>query len=325
MNYLFRSMDRGDSWERISPDLTYNDKNKIGDIQYQTIFAISESPLKFGLIYVGTDDGRVHVTKDSGITWTELTGHVPQKKWISRLAASAFDLGTVYMSQNGKRDDDFAAYVWKSTNFGKTWKDISGNIPCGPVNVIREDPKNKNILYVGTDFGVYVSIDGGKSWQVLPNNLPTTYVHDLVIHPRDSILVAATHGRGMWAMDVKNLQQLTAETLAKNLHLFEIDPAKLPRQRWWGWSGGQDAYIHYYLKDAQEVKVMIKDQSGKTVRELKGTGDAGLNLAVWDLKPEKVEKKKDEKPKSPYVGPGKYKVVIKAGSISQEGLIEVRK
>lgn len=325
MNYLFRSMDSGDAWERISPDLTYNDKNKIGDIQYQTIFAISESPLKFGLIYVGTDDGRVHVTKNSGITWTELTGGVPQQKWISRLAASAFDLGTVYMSQNGKRDDDFAAYLWKSVNYGKTWQDISGNIPCGPVNVIREDPKNKNILYVGTDFGVYVSVNGGKSWHVLPNNLPTTYVHDVVIHPRDSILVAATHGRGMWAMDVKNLQQLTEKTLAKNLHLFEIDPAKLPRRWRRGWFGGQDAYIHYYLKDTQKVKLVIKDQSGTIIKELKETGDAGLNLAVWDLKPEKVEKKKKEKPKSPYVEPGKYKVVIKAGSISEEGIFEVKK
>jgi hypothetical protein len=129
----------------------------------------------------------------------------------------------------------------------------------------------------------------------------------------------------MWAMDVKHLQQLTEKTLAKNLHLFEIDPAKLPRRWWRGWYGGQDAYINYYLKDAQEVKLEIKDQSGKTIRELKGTGDAGLNLAVWDLKPEKVEKKKDEKPKSPYVEPGKYKVVIKAGSFSQEGLIEVKK
>ncbi|UCH92661.1 MAG: hypothetical protein JSV88_20520, partial [Candidatus Aminicenantes bacterium] len=215
MNYLFRSMNRGDSWERISPDLTYNNKNKIGDIQYQTIFAISESPLKFGLIYVGTDDGRVHVTKDSGITWTEITGGLPQQKWVSRLAASAFDLGTVYMSQNGKRDDDFAAYLWKSFNYGKTWQDISNNIPSGPINVIREDPKNKNILYVGTDFGVYVSVNGGKYWHVLANNLPTTYVHDLVIHSRDSILVAATHGRGMWAMDIKNIQELTEKILAK--------------------------------------------------------------------------------------------------------------
>jgi hypothetical protein len=172
-----------------------------------------------------------------------------------------------------------------------------------------------------------VSINGGNSWQVLANNLPTTYVQDLVIHPRDSILAAATHGRGMWALDVKNLQQLTAEILAKNLHLFEIDPAKLPREGWWGWFGGQDAYIYYYLylKDAQEVKLVIKDQSGTVIKELKGTGDAGLNLAVWDLKPEKVEKKETGKPKSPYVEPGKYKVVITAGSTSQEGFIEVTK
>ncbi|MCP5054170.1 MAG: hypothetical protein GY940_43790, partial [bacterium] len=227
MNYLFRSMNRGDSWERISPDLTYNDKKKIGDIQYQSIFAISESPLKFGVIYAGTDDGRLHVTKDSGRTWTEIIKGLPYGKWISRIAASAYDLGTVYVSQNGKREDDFAAYVWKSTDFGKTWTDISGNIPCGPVNVFREDPRNKNILYVGTDLGVYVTLDGGKKWQVLHNSLPTTFVSDLVIHPRDDIMVASTHGRGMYAMDVRNLQQLTPEVQAKSAHLFDTLPAKL--------------------------------------------------------------------------------------------------
>jgi photosystem II stability/assembly factor-like uncharacterized protein len=118
------------------------------------------------------------------------------------MVASAFDLGTVYMTQNGKRDDDFTAYVWKSTDFGRTWKSIAGNIPMGPVNVIREDPVDRNILYVGTDTGVYVTTDGAKTWTVLGANLPATYVHDLIVHPRDNILVAATHGRGMWAMDV---------------------------------------------------------------------------------------------------------------------------
>jgi photosystem II stability/assembly factor-like uncharacterized protein len=324
MNYLFRSMNRGDSWERISPDLTYNDKNKIGDIQYQTIFAISESPLKFGLIYVGTDDGRVHVTHDSGGKWTEITKGLPYGKWVSRIAASAFAEGTVFMSQNGKRDDDFAAYLWKSTDYGKTWRDISGNIPCGPVNVIREDPKNKDILYVGTDLGVYVSVNGGVQWHVLANNIPTTFVHDLVIHPRDGILAAATHGRGMFAMDVSQLQQLTTEILAKKVHLFETLPAKLPQRRWWGWGGGQNAYIHYYLKDAQTVELVIKDPSGKTVNEIKGTGDAGLNMVKWDLTFKESEKVEKEKPKTPYVEPGKYTVVLTAGSISLEGAIEVR-
>jgi len=201
MQYLFRSRDRGDSWERISKDLTYNVKSNMGDIPYQTIFSISESPLKFGLIYVGTDDGKVHVTMDSGKTWMEIMKGLPYQKWVSELVASAYDLSTVYMTQNGKRDDDFAAYVWKSTDYGKTWVDISGNIPLGPVNVIKEDPVNKDILYVGTDIGVYVTTDGGKTWNILGGNLPSTFVQDLIIHPRDNIIVIATHGRGMWAMD----------------------------------------------------------------------------------------------------------------------------
>ncbi|MCP5106212.1 MAG: glycosyl hydrolase, partial [bacterium] len=254
MNFLFRSMNRGDCWELISPDLTFNDPKKIGDIQYQTIFSISESRFQFGLIYVGTDDGRVHVTRDGGKKWTEIGKGVPVK-WVSEIVASAFDRATVYMTQNGKRDDDFKAYVWKSVNYGKTWRDISGNIPCGPVNVIREDPANKNILYVGTDLGVYVSIDGGKYWQVLAGNFPTTFVHDLVIHPRDRILVAATHGRGMWAMDVSHLQQLDKNVLEKKAHLFAPCSAQLPVRKNWRWRGGKTAAFHYYLKTPQTVKL----------------------------------------------------------------------
>jgi len=203
MQYLFRSRDRGDTWERISPDLSYNIKSEMGDIPYQTLFSISESPLKFGLIYAGTDDGKVHVTKDGGQNWQEIMDGLPYRKWASRIVASAFGLGTVYLTQNGKRDDDFAPYIWKSTDYGKTWQDISKGIPLGPVNVIREDPSDKNILYVGTDIGVYVSKDAGATWDVLGGNLPSTFVHDLIIHPRDNIIVIATHGRGMWAMDAE--------------------------------------------------------------------------------------------------------------------------
>ncbi|MCD6346860.1 MAG: hypothetical protein J7L96_05500 [Bacteroidales bacterium] len=204
MQYVFRSKDRGDTWERISPDLTYNDPKQLGDIQYQTLFCLSESPLKYGLLYAGTDDGRMHVTKDGGISWTEITDGMAPHRWMSRVVASRFNLSTVYATQNGKRNDDFAAYVWKSDDYGKTWKDISGNIPAGSVNVIREDPKNPGILYVGTDNGVFVTKDGGKKWQVL-GDLPSTYVHDLIIHPRDNIIVIATHGRGMWALDANKI------------------------------------------------------------------------------------------------------------------------
>ncbi|MFC2098440.1 WD40/YVTN/BNR-like repeat-containing protein [Bacteroidota bacterium] len=200
MQYVMMSRDRGDTWEYISPDLTYNNPKKMGDISFQTLSSISESLRKFGLIYAGTDDGRLHRTKDGGKTWTEIVGGLPANRWISRVEASRFDLATVYLSQNGKRDDDFQVYLWKSTDFGDSWKDISGNIPVGPVNVVREDPINKNIIYVGTDIGVYVSRDGGKTYNVL-GDLPSTYVHDLVIHPRDNMIVIATHGRGIWVLD----------------------------------------------------------------------------------------------------------------------------
>jgi photosystem II stability/assembly factor-like uncharacterized protein len=207
MQYLFRSLDRGDTWERISPDLTYNIKSEMGDIPYQTLFSISESPLKYGVIYVGTDDGRIHVTKDGGKSWQEIMKGLPYRKWVSRMVASQYDMGTVYMTQNGKREDDTAAYVWKSTDYGQTWKRISGNIPCGPVNVIREDPIDRNILYVGTDIGVYVTSDGGKTWNILGNNLPSCFVQDLIVHPRDNVIVIATHGRGMWAIDATGVNK----------------------------------------------------------------------------------------------------------------------
>jgi len=201
MQYLLRSPDQGNTWEQISPDLTYNTPSEMGDISYHTLTSISESPLKYGLIYVGTDDGRVHATRDGGKRWLEIMEGLPYQKWVSRIVASAFDINTVYMTQNGKRDDDFTPYVWKSTNYGKTWVDISKGIPLGPVNVVREDPKDKNILYVGTDCGVYVTTDRGDTWNVLGGNLPMTYVHDLVIHPRDNMVAIGTHGRGVWVLD----------------------------------------------------------------------------------------------------------------------------
>ena len=201
MQYLFRSPDMGSTWERISPDLTYNDPEKYGDIQYQTIFSISESPLKYGLIYAGTDDGRIHITKNGGNNWNEITSGLMKNKWISRVVASENKMSRVYLTQNGKRDDDFAPYVWKSEDYGNTWDNITANIPLGPVNVIREDPSDEKILYAGTDTGVYTSTDRGKSWSVL-GDLPTVYVQDLVIQPGNNILVIATHGRGIWALDI---------------------------------------------------------------------------------------------------------------------------
>jgi photosystem II stability/assembly factor-like uncharacterized protein len=206
MQYVMMSRDKGDTWEFISPDLSYNDPAKRGDINYQTISVLDESPLRFGLLYAGTDDGRIWRTKDGGKVWTEIrNGAVPQK-FVSRIVASAYDLGTVYITQTGRRDDDFQVYIWKSIDFGDSWQDISGNIPLGPVNVIREDPVNSQILYAGTDGGVFVSKDGGKKWDIL-GTLPFSYVHDLAIHPRDNMIIIATHGRGIWVMDANPVNE----------------------------------------------------------------------------------------------------------------------
>lgn len=207
MNFLFRSENRGDEMVKISPDLTNNKLEEIGDIPYQTISTISESYHKPGVIYVGTDDGNLHVTHDGGKTWEGIENGIAANRWISQVEASRHQDGTVYMAQNGKRWDDMTPYLWKSTDQGKTWESIVSNIPSGPINVVREDPKHEGVLYVGTDLGAYVSTDGGKEWHVLGGNLPTTFVSDLVIHPRDEVLVVSTHGRGLWAMDVRHITE----------------------------------------------------------------------------------------------------------------------
>jgi photosystem II stability/assembly factor-like uncharacterized protein len=208
--FLFRSPNRGDSWSRISPDLTNNKTEEMlrkhsSAIPYQTIVAITESPKRAGLLYVGTDDGRIHSTADTGKEWVELTSRIPVRRWISRIVASAHDEATVYITQQGRSDDDFAPYVWKSTDSGRTFTSIASNLPTGAVNVIREDPRVPGTLYVGTDMGVYVSRDGGAKWDVLGGGLPSTQVSDLQVHSRDNVMVISTYGRGMWALDLGKL------------------------------------------------------------------------------------------------------------------------
>jgi photosystem II stability/assembly factor-like uncharacterized protein len=204
--FVFRSTDRGGTWQRVSPDLTSNDPAQMllksaSAIPYQTIVALAESARKQGLLYAGTDDGRLHVTQDGGRSWTDLTAALPSRKWISRVVPSQWADGTVYVTQRGREDDDFAPCVYKSTDYGKTFVSIAANIPAGPVNVIREDPTSATTLYAGTDFGAFVSADGGQRWQVLGGNLPSVQVSDLQYHPRDHVIVISTYGRGMYAMD----------------------------------------------------------------------------------------------------------------------------
>ena len=204
--FVFRSTNRGITWERISRDLSANDPTQMlpmssSAIPYQTVVALAESPLKSGVLYVGTDDGRLHVTIDGGKTWVDLTSSLPVRKWVSRIVPSRSTEGTVFVTLRGREDDDFAPYVYKSTDQGKTFTSIAANVPAGPVNVIREDPAEANVLYLGTDFGAFISTTGGRQWHVLGGNLPSTQVSDLQVHPRDNVIVIATYGRGMWAMD----------------------------------------------------------------------------------------------------------------------------
>jgi photosystem II stability/assembly factor-like uncharacterized protein len=313
--YVHRSMDRGQTWKRISPDLTTNNPKKQGDVPFCTITTLSESPLKFGLIYVGTDDGNVQVTKNSGVSWKKIMNGLPANKWVSRIIASKFHEATVYVSLSGYRDDDFTAYIYKSTDYGQTWIDIKNNLPCGPINVVKEDPKNKDILYVGTDIGTYISADGGKNWSTLINNMPVTYVHDLTIHPRDNILVAGTHGRSIYALDVSSIQKFDSSIQAKDIHIFEMKTISIPKD-WW--KPRDTVAITYVLKSPQqEVKITVLDAKGSIIKHLKGTGDEGFNQAFWDLSTD--IKKREEY----YAKEGVYTVMIQAGSLSTEQKVKL--
>ncbi len=204
---LFKSINRGDNWTCISPDLTTNPgPEKQGDVPYGTITTISESPIQAGLIYVGTDDGNVQVTRDDGNSWSKISDELPDK-WVSRVAASEHELGTVYVSFTGYREDDFEKYLFMSRDFGRTWKSIAGSLPSESINVIAEDHRDRDTLYVGTDLGVYATLDRGEKWISLCNGLPTSAVHDMVVHPRENELVIGTHGRSVYILDVNDIRK----------------------------------------------------------------------------------------------------------------------
>ena len=205
-NRLFKSLDRGDSWTPISPDLTSQPATQ-GNVPFGTLTSLSESPLQNGLLYAGADDGYMHVTFNDGEEWTRIDTGLP-RTWISRVVASQHNLATVYVSLTGYREDDFTSYLFRSIDFGSTWQSISSGLPAESINVIREDPTNNQILYVGTDLGVYVSLDQGATWLSLCANLPTTPVHDLVVHPRDNELVIGTHGRSVFVADITPVQEV---------------------------------------------------------------------------------------------------------------------
>lgn len=328
-NRLYKSLDQGNSWT-MSPDLTKNiDTDEVqimgqyialprcglldrgeecilsrndGVRNYSTLVTIAESTIMPGLLWVGADDGNVQVSRDGGATWTEVGQNVPggtMTYYVSRVEASHFDPATAYISLDGHRSDDLRPYVFVTRDYGRSWQSISANLPAhGNVHTVRQDLRNRNLLYAGTEFGFYVSFDEGGSWQAFMNNLPTTRVDDVLVHPRDNDLVLATHGRSVLIMDdISALQALTPEVLASDVHLFEPRDAVLWKEdrtlarsvtgnkTWQGDNGPRGTVIQYYLDDDTrgDVNLTITDlRTGEVFRDLEGTGEAGLNRVEWD-------------------------------------------
>jgi photosystem II stability/assembly factor-like uncharacterized protein len=313
-NQLFKSADRGDKWMIISPDLTTAnpEKNKptggitddtTGAETHCTIITISESPVRPGLLWVGTDDGNVQLSRNDGVSWTNVRSNitgVPAETWCSRVEASPFDEGTAYVAFDGHRSDDFHVYVFRTADYGKTWTPINKGIPDGqPVYVIREDPKKKNLLFLGTEFGVFVSRDSGQNWSDFSQNMPTVAVHDLYIHPRENDLIAATHGRGIWIMDdLSALRQ--ASDIPADSEVTLLEPGR-PGTKWLeiarGGYGRGDLYfkgenppkgamIHFFFKTRPDkpATLEISDMTGrqKTVYLLDDI-EPGITRLLWDF------------------------------------------
>lgn len=350
---LLRSLNRGDTWTEISPDLTLNDPEKIagrGHITFCTITTIAESPLAAGLIWVGTDDGKVWVTRDGGASWSDRTANLsqagaPEDRWVSRVFASHHHPGTAYVTKSGFRNDDFRPFVFKTDDYGETWQSLSRGLPDFPVNVIFEDGKNPNLLFVGTDGGVFLSLNGGAHWTQLKNNLPSAPVKDLLIHPRDNDLVVGTYGRGIFITDITPLQELNARVLAEEVYLFEIEPRFQWIYRAWGnyrLMGDRHlatpnepnaVVINYYLKEKPEgkVKITVSDPYGKILAELIGQGEPGLNRILWDMRSaslnEEVDRTERRRPSGSLVLPGEYVITLEVNGkkLSRKAQIKGRR
>ncbi len=312
-NYLFKSVNRGETWRIISPDLTTNDpqlrdtsdgggltNSNTGGENHFTIITIAESPLDENIVWIGTDDGNVQLTTNGGISWVNLKSAIagiPDKIWVSRVEASHHHKGTAYVTFDNHRFDDMKPYVFKTTDFGKTWKNISGNLPEKySVYVIREDFTNPNLLFVGTEAAVHYSIDGGNSWDRLMKDMPSVAIHDLVIHPRDADLVAGTHGRSIWICDdITPLRQINTNILEKELHLFESRKSTKwlkmnlgrtqPAFEFRGENPPYGALINFYLKEepSEDVIITIEEFMSDRKRVINYKAHLGINRVSWDF------------------------------------------
>ncbi len=296
-NKLMRSLNQGKEWTAISKDLTQGGKK--GNVAYGTLTSISESPFEFGLLYVGSDDGLVHVSKDGGGSWTRISDSFPKDLWVSRVIASVHKKSRIYATLNGYRWDDFTPYVYVSDDTGKTWKNITNNLPSGAINVVKEDPENANLLYLGTDNGAYASFDKGMTWQRFKNGLPNVAVHDLVVQPQAKDLILGTHGRSLYKTSVAAMQLLTPEIQQKKVHVFPVQSIK--KSASWGstWSKWLSARtpkvsIPFYSSATANVRVEIYAQQ-ILVNSFTVNATKGLNTANFDVSFSKKGRKKYSK------------------------------
>ncbi|MBL6447865.1 glycosyl hydrolase [Fulvivirga sp. 29W222] len=324
---LYRSLDKGDHWESISPDLTENKPQ--GNVPFSTISTVSESPIKFGLIYVGTDDGNIHVSKSSGGEWTKISDGLPKGKWVASVFASPHDEGEVYVTLNGYREDDFKTYIFMSTDYGKSWESLKSNLPEVVVNDLIQDPVNPDLLYLGTDHGTYVSFDKGSSWVIL-GQIPNVAAYDLVVHPRENELVVGTHGRSIYIVDVKPFQQV-AGNVDVPVKVFSVDTYKYSEK----WGKKQYPYlksfepqvsIQYYIGQiAQNVRVEIYNENSDLVRVIEDQGFVGFHSVMWDVKTSSYGKsKKRGEQKWNYATKGIYTIKVISGSESDEINLEIK-
>ena len=284
-NKLMRSMNQGDDWQAISADLTQGAKD--GNVAYGTLTSISESPFEFGIIYTGSDDGLVHVTKNSGGNWTTISNTFPKDLWVTRVIASKHKKSRVYVTLNGYRNDHFTSYIYTSDDYGTTWTSISSNIPHSAVNVIKEDDNNEHILYVGTDNGLYVSFNNGNSWDAFSNGLPNVAVHDLVIEPKSNDLIVATHGRSLYKTNVAIFKDY--DTFKNDLlHIAEIPAVKHSKN--WGntWSKWLQPYepnitLQVYSTSETKATVTILSDNKKELQQFTSQLNKGFNTIDYDV------------------------------------------
>jgi photosystem II stability/assembly factor-like uncharacterized protein len=310
-NKVVKSTNRGDNWEEISPDLTKNDTaltHGTGNIQYCTIVTMEESYLESGVIWVGTDDGKVQVTKDDGKNWVDVTANITGHPgyWVSRVEPSHFASGTAYVTITGYRHDDFRPFVWKTTDYGKTWTSIAANLPNEPICVIREHFRNPDLLFVGTTRQVLVSVDGGKVWSSMRSNMPFVAVEDLKIHPRENDLIVGTHGRSIYIADLSWVEHLSGKVLGSDLFLFKPENKiqwKAVRENnsassnFAGESEQSGVPILYYLQDSVKEVVVRVLEGERLVFEAKNPGKAGINQLTWNYQERVREYTAEEKEK----------------------------